>query len=197
MAGGCGTFRTGFIYAKAGGGRAGRACSSARLWSRQEGTAQCGAGSQGMQHQAVECPPPHHLILWLLGAAARFQSLFHALKSHFQALPITTNCLLCFIDKLSHFQAVVLPQTKAGSCSAGIGIFRGEHTSSPRWGVNCWYLQGCFITPLVCTLWKSESRISGVPHQPSRNLWLKAICGSLQGIQSLFLFCKLLSPAWC
>lgn len=77
-----------------------------------------------MQHQAVECPPPHHLILWLLGTAARFQSVYNALKSHFQALLITTNSLLCFIDKLSHFQAVVLSQTKAGSCSAGIGIFR-------------------------------------------------------------------------
>lgn len=128
-----------------------------------ESTVQCGAGSQGMQHQAVECPPPHHLILWLLGPAARFQSVFRALKSHFQAAPITTNSLLCFIDKPSHFQAVVLLQTKAGSCSAGIGIIRDEHTSSPRWGVNCWCLQGCIITPLVCTLWKSESKFSRSP----------------------------------
>lgn len=166
LAGGCGTSRTEFIHAKAGGGCAGRAPSSARLWSREEGTVQCETRSQGMQHQAVECTPPHHLILWLLSAAARFQSLYHALKSHSQALPIITNSLLCFIDKLSHFQAVVLPQIKAESCSAGTGIFRDKHTSRLRWGVNCWCLQGCFITPLVCTLWKSESKISGSSTSP-------------------------------
>lgn len=193
LAGGCGTSRRGFIRAKAGGAR-----SSARLWNREEGTAQSGAGSQGMQHQAVKCPAPHHPILCLLGQLPGPQSLSRALKSHFQAVPITTTSLLCFIDKLSHFQAAVLPQTKAGSCSAGIGIFRAEHTSSPRWGVDCWCLQGCFITPLVCTLWKSESKISWSPHQPSRHLTAEShLWGPPRDPELVPFLHTLVSPAWC
>lgn len=193
LAGGCGTSRRGFICAKAGG-----ACSSARLWSREEGSAQRGAESQGIQHQAVECPAPHHPILCFLGQLPGPQSLSRALKSHFQAVPITTNSLLCFIDKPSHFQASVLPQTEAGSCSAGIGIFRDEHTSSPRWGVNCWCLQGCFITPLVCTLWKSESKILGSHHQPSRHLTAEShVWGPPRDRELIPFLHTLLSPAWC
>lgn len=163
-----------------GGGERGKHSS---VWSRQ--------------HQAVECSPPRHLILWLLGTAARFQSLFGALKSNFQALPITTNSLLCFIDKPSHFQAAVLPQTKAGSCSAGIGIFRDEHTSSPQWEVNCWCLLGSSSHLWFAPSGKVNPRSWDPPPALKKLMAESHLWGSPRDPELVSFLQTLLSPAWC
>lgn len=159
LAGGCGTSRTGFVPAKAGGGQSLFLCQAVEqrgrhraVWSREPGHAALSC--------AESCPSPSNPLA--PRRCCQVSKPFWCSQVTFSSTSLHHKLPACFKDKSSHFQAAVLPQTKAGSCSAGIGIFRDEHTR----GVNCWCLQGCFITPLVCTLWKSESRISGSPTSP-------------------------------
>lgn len=160
----------GLSLPKAGGGRAGTACSSPGLWSGEEGMARHGAGSQGTQRRAVECPSPRCPALGLLGMAARIQSLSGALKSCFQALPRTPHDHK--LPALLYRQALLFPRSRLPldqgwgmQCwhrpCAGMGML-----AAPRWGVKCWCLQGGSFTSLVCTLQKSETKISGSPTRP-------------------------------
>uniref|UniRef100_A0A8C0BUS2 Carboxyl-terminal PDZ ligand of neuronal nitric oxide synthase protein n=1 Tax=Buteo japonicus TaxID=224669 RepID=A0A8C0BUS2_9AVES len=63
-------------------------------------------------------------LAWLPGFKAFLVLSSHVFK-YFPARLITTNSLLCFIDKPSRFHAVVCLRTRAGGCSAGIGRVRG------------------------------------------------------------------------
>lgn len=74
-----------------------------------------------MQHGAVECSSPHSPALgnlaWLPDFKAFLVLLGHVSK-HFPATLITISSLLCFMDKLSHFQAIIFTHSKAGGCRA-------------------------------------------------------------------------------
>lgn len=160
----------GLSLPEAGGGCAGTTRSSPGLWSGEEGTAWCGAGSQDMQHGAVECPSPHCPVLGLLGMAARFQSLSGALKSRFQVLPCTSHHhklpALLYRQTLP-FPSSRLPPDQGWGMQCWHRLCAGRATlATPRWGANCWCLQGGSFTSLVCTLQKSESKISGSPTKP-------------------------------
>lgn len=51
-------------------------------------------------------------LAWLPGFKAFLVLSSHVCK-HFPALPITTNSLLCFVDKPYHFQAAFCSRTRA------------------------------------------------------------------------------------
>lgn len=156
-----------------------------------------------MQHGAVGCPSlvaqSLGSLAWLTGFKAFLVLSSHIFK-HFPALTITTNSLLHFIDKPSHFQGVACPWTRAGRCSAGIGHVQGwaclppldgERTAGVcRWAPSClWFAPSRKVNP------RSQDTPPD-PEMPMAEVSVGASKGSRACLfsASTFIGCLLLQP---